>query len=259
MKDYLPRNWQTLLAADGLDNFDALWSLDIGWYEPRNERRGGWSGVSRCELESRQGEHVGIFIKRQENHVSRTWAHPVRGIPTFRREFRNLLRYRTCGVPTLEPVYYAERRVDGSRRAILITRELAGYTSLQHCQENWSAQGRPAAPLRRDMLRRLAAVVCRLHRQRLQHNCLYPKHVFIGGSDDNVDVRLIDLEKTKRRLSRARAMLRDLDTLNRRSTGWSRTDRLRFLLAYLGQERVNVRVRRAWKKLVARAASKVTD
>ncbi len=45
-------------------------------------------------------------------------------------------------------------------------------------------------------------------------------------------------------------MLRDLDTLNRRSPGVKATERLRFLLAYYGERRVDSRVRTTWKKLV---------
>jgi hypothetical protein len=58
------------------------------------------------------------------------------------------------------------------------------------------------------------------------------------------------------RLTRRQAMLRDLDTLNRRTSHISRSDRLRFLLAYLERERVDQRVRRIWKRLENMAARK---
>jgi hypothetical protein len=44
-------------------------------------------------------------------------------------------------------------------------------------------------------------------------------------------------------------MLRDLDTLNRHSPAWSRTDRLRFLLAYLKRHAVDSKVRKVWQRL----------
>ena len=52
----------------------------------------------------------------------------------------------------------------------------------------------------------------------------------------------IDLEKAKRRWTVERALVRDLDTFNRRSPGIRTTDRLRFLLAYHETERVDARV-----------------
>ena len=252
-QDYLASRWLPALQAAGLDRFEALWTLDAGWVEEPNRRRGGWSGVSRCQMELPEGGRVGVYIKRQQDHVCRTLAHPLRGMPTLRREFRNLLRYRAYGLPTVEPLFYAERLVEGHRRAILVTRELAGYASLQRCLGYWDRFGWPQAGVRRDIIRSLAAVTRQLHRHHLQHNCFYPGHLFIGEERGRMVICILDLEKTKWRLSTRRAMLRDLDTLNRRSPEWSRTDRLRFLLDYLGRSRADDRVRRVWKRLAARA------
>ena len=66
-----------------------------------------------------------------------------------------------------------------------------------------------------------------------------------------MDIRLIDFEKSKRRWTREQALLRDLDTFNRRAPGLKMTDRLRFLLAYYETDRVNDRVRKTWDRLVA--------
>jgi hypothetical protein len=48
---------------------------------------------------------------------------------------------------------------------------------------------------------------------------------------------LIDLEKCKWRLRRVDCARRDLDSLNRRSLGWSRADRRRFIGYYLAAGR----------------------
>ena len=243
MKDFIADGWRRILDANQLDNFAAIWALDIGWFEAPNERRGGWSGVSRCEMELPDGGSTGVFVKRQQDHVYRSLRHPARGMLTFAREFHNLQHYRSLDIPTLEPLYCAVRKMDGHRRAILMTRELSGYVSL--------ADEFPAMPQRRELIRLLAAAAARLHRHHLQHNCFYPKHVFVGEVDGSLDIRIIDLEKTKWRLRKTRASLRDLDTLNRHSPGWSRTDRLRFLLAYYQQTRVTARVRKTWNRLLA--------
>jgi len=68
-----------------------------------------------------------------------------------------------------------------------------------------------------------------------------------------VDVRLIDLEKLRRPIVPAMAARHDLDAMNRHALGWSGTDRLRFLLAYLGETRLSARGRRLWRYLAARA------
>ena len=59
-------------------DFDTIWQLDTDWFEPPNHRRGGWSGVVKYVLETTHGA-IDVFIKRQENHVSKTLLHPFKG------------------------------------------------------------------------------------------------------------------------------------------------------------------------------------
>jgi len=103
MKDYLSEQWRPILRHNNLDSFVCLWSVDAGWFEDPNERRGGWSGVSRCELELPEGGRTAVFLKRQENHTTRTLLHPF-GLATFVREMRNILMFKRARVPALEPV-----------------------------------------------------------------------------------------------------------------------------------------------------------
>jgi hypothetical protein len=251
MRDYANSDWKSVAPARGLDSFESIWALDIGWFEEPNERRGGWSGVSRYEIEMPDGRRAGIFIKRQQNHTTRAWLHPFKGITTFRREFQNLMKLQAYGVPTLEVLYFAERRVGGDRRAILISRELEGYASLEDCMHYWGQHGLPEKAVWQETIQRISAVARKMHRHRMQQNCFLPKHVFIGERDGRMDIRLIDFEKAKRRWTTESALVRDLDTFNRRTPGIRTTDRLRFLLAYHEQDRVNARVRKTWNKLVA--------
>jgi len=251
VRDYAASDWEAIARANGLDSFESIWALDIGWFEEPNQRRGGWSGVSRHDITQPGGSREGIFIKRQQNHTTRSWLHPSMGILTFRREFQNLQLLKSCGVPTLDVLYFAERVVDGQRRAILISRELAGYISFEECVANWVRDGWPDRAIWHDYIHRLAAIARHMHRHRIQQNCFLPKHVFVGEVDGKLDIRLIDFEKAKRRFTVESAMVRDLDTFNRRSPAFRTTDRLRFLLAYHQQPRVNARVRKTWYKLVA--------
>ena len=251
MQDYLASDWEALARAGGLGDFESVWNLEIGWFEAPNERRGGWSGVSRHEIELPDGGRQGVFIKRQLNHTARTWLHPCSGIQTFRREFNNLMLLQSVGVPTLDVLYFAERKSGNDRRAILISRELAGYASLESCIKYWNRHGYPGRAVWQEMIERIAAAARRMHQHRVQQNCFMPKHVFIGELDGHMDIRLIDFEKAKRRWTTGSALLRDLDTFNRHAPGIRTTDRLRFLLAYHEQRRVNARVRKSWNRLLA--------
>jgi hypothetical protein len=256
MQDYSADDWPELAAANGLGSFEAIWALDIGWFEKPNVRRGGWSGVSRLEVTHPDGHQEAIFIKRQENHDTFSWQHPFKGITTFRREFQNLMLLHACDVPTLEVLYFSERTVGKDRRAILISRELTGYASLDACMAYWQQHGRPNKGVWQETIRHVAAVARQMHRHRIQQNCFLPKHVFIGERNGRMDIRLIDLEKAKRCWTVEQALLRDLDTFNRHSSGIRTTDRLRFLLAYHDVDHVTARVRKTWYRLLARQHKK---
>lgn len=234
MRDSIAADWKSTLEASGLADFDALWKLETDWFEPPNQRRGGWSGVARFALDRPDGSRASFFLKRQQNHLHRDLLHPL-GEPTFAREWRNIRRYRQSGIPTLEPVYYGERRLEGQRRAILITAALEGYRSLQEILADWRLYGQPPLPERYTLLRAVAHLVRAMHARHLQHNSLYPKHLFLKADGHRWLARVIDLEKSKRRWRRQDCQVRDLSTLTRYAEGLSHGDRLRFYLLYRGE------------------------
>lgn len=251
-----------LLESAGLNDFDACWRVQLATVEPGNEGRGGWSTVGRHTVSAPDGSRLGLYVKRQQDHVYRSWRHPWRGRPTGEREMRTLRRCRALGIPTAEPVLYAQRRLGRHLQGVLVTRELAGYRALDDLLGDWRRDGPSPRALRLRLLQLLASQVRALHAARLEHNCLYPKHLMVrtawlaGDMNDAGAVALIDLEKCKRRWWRSTCTLRDLDTLNRRSVGWSRTDRRRFLGWYLGAgPRLSRRGRRLWRRLARRAAA----
>jgi len=256
MREYFADNWQAIFAHNGFRTFDDFWQREIEWFEQPNFRRGGWSGVGRCELKTPTGGTVAVFVKRQENHVTRTWRHPIRGSATLEREFANLLEFERLRLPAPALLYFASHQVEGKLRAVLITEELGGFRSLEARAGEWSCNGRPAIQVRTNWIKAMAEVISRMHAHRFQHNCLYAKHLFLrAGVGEPIEIRIIDLEKARRRCLRNRAVYRDLDTLNRHAPGWSRTDRLRFLKAYLGSNDVKT-IRPRWRKLARMAQEK---
>ena len=50
---------------------------------------------------------------------------------------------------------------------------------------------------------------------------------------DSISCRFIDMERAGKAFPRKRKQLRDIETLDRRTPNWSRSDRLFFLLNYL--------------------------
>lgn len=247
MQDYLADNWKALLEENGLKTFDDWWQREADWFEEPNYRRGGWSGVSRLELKAADGTVRAIFLKRQENHVAKTLLHPIRGVPTFVREMRNILRLKEGGVAALEPVYFAVRKINGAQRAVLVTESLDGFSPLDEISMDELAHG-----ARRQLIKAVALLIRRFHAMSLQHNCMYPKHIFVKPTGDGYEARLIDLEKTKRRLFERTAMVRDLDSLNRHTDKWSSADRLFFIHCYMHSQSLTSAVRSLWSELLNR-------
>lgn len=257
-RDFVTEDWAKILHHNGLTDFNALWSLDIGWHEPPNQRRGGWSGVSRHCLRLPSGGEVEVFLKRQQDHIQRSWRHPLRGVTTYELELENIRHYADCGITTLEPLYFAKRRVDGHLQAIFITRALTGFESLEQTDPR-----RTDRHQRTVLITAVARYLTAMHACHLQHRSFYPKHIFTRWrengeptSDGEIEVRVIDLESSRRPRSWGRAQLRDLDSLNRYAHGWSRPDRLRFLLAYTNLKRVTPAARTQWSSLVTLAQKK---
>jgi hypothetical protein len=204
------------------------------------------------------GKEKRLILKRQQNHTSRTVCHPVRGVPTFWKELYNILRFKQLGIAVVEPVYFCRRRTASGTQAILVTEYLEGYTPLDEWVGKWH-RGGGANRLERDrLIKAVAVVVSKIHAEGMQHNCLYPNHLFVRQVDSDIQVRLIDLEKARWRPLGMARRVRDLESLHRHTAIVSRSDRLRFLLAYGGVARLDNKSKELHRRIVARHRKKQT-
>ncbi|MBL0712400.1 MAG: hypothetical protein JJV98_01755 [Desulfosarcina sp.] len=247
--DFLAPSWRAAFAARGLADFERLWRLDLPPLDAANTERGGVSTVSILVPGTHTREASRLVVKRQRNHQSHTWRHPLRGIPTTQKEFINIRRFARCGLAPVAPVFFAKRRDDRGIRAILITEFLEGYRSFDTLLEQWATGSSGSSGSKDAILRQAADLVSRLHRAGFRHNCLYPKHLFVDIHRPSPDVRLIDLEKAGRAVFAHRRMTRDLGAFFRRSAFWSSSDQRRFLVYYHGAAYMTPRVERAWRRI----------
>ena len=184
MSDFLASADLALLERHGLNGFDQLWTLQLDAVDEPNTSRGGWSSVFRLELEGK-----GYYLKRQANYLTHTLHSPF-GEPTFAREFRNISRYQKLQIPALQAVYYGERKVDGQRRAILMTRALDDWNDLDSLLAQWPQLD---LPRRQGILRACGELARTLHAAGQVHGCFYPKHIFLRERGGNWQAQLIDL------------------------------------------------------------------
>lgn len=243
---------EATLRHHALATFDALWSVTGEPVDKPNRARGGISSVTRLKLAGADGQQECFYLKRQSNYRIRSPQRPL-GESTVAREFHNIELCTRSSVPTMEVAFFAERREGDELQAILLTRDLDGYLPMDHWLKRWAGLD---YRLQQDLIRASAAIVARLHASGAVHNCLYPKHLFFKPLPDGMGVRFIDLEKLRTQRLSPWGPTRDLDALNRRSEPPSRTQRLRFLLSYLGKDRVDGQVRQWVQRVMKRSAKK---
>lgn len=234
---FLDPDWRPAFLAQGLDHLDAWWSLanhrdgQATLMDEPNRRYGGEMSVYRVGLTDGEGRCHNLYIKCQRQQQRRTLAHPLRGEPTLFAEFRALRRCLADGIPVARPVFFDTRLgADRQRYTVMVSLGLDGFQSLDEV-----GHGALELARRRRLINDVADTLRLLHGARYAHRNLYPKHIFVVWRPalSRYDVRFIDLEKTHR-VTGFRHLLRDLESLSRRSEGVGDRDRLRFLKRYLG-------------------------
>ena len=190
------------------DEFHSWWTEPGEWVEPPNHRRKGWSGMVKTQI----GSEV-YYIKRQCNHLCRTIKHPL-GWPTASREWHNINRLHHLGILVPTPCYHGTRRTAQGLEAILVTKELTGFTPL-------TEQSTLTAEQRQSLAKKTGKLLGVLHRARLKHGCLYDKHIMINWENKSPKIALIDLEKMRHTPTRSSAAKQDLDQLKRHQSVWS--------------------------------------
>lgn len=250
-------HWQSLLSANNLTTFEQFWDLKLEAVDEGNTGRGknGWSRVSIHPLKDPRGGQRKVVIKRQSNYRSHTLRHPLRGIPTFVKELKNIQRYEQLNVPALKAIFCATRDTGGELQAILVTEFLDDYQSLYELFEQWSQQGRPSSQQINAVIAACAEAIAALHHAGLEHRCLFPKHIFYSATNAP-PVRLIDLEKTRWRPWSNDRIIRDLTALARRSKQLTSRDRVRFLYTYCGCEKLDENSKKLWHRIAKRMEEK---
>lgn len=214
-----------VLKLDPQDAFDQWLALPGEWVEPPNIRRGGESGVKRV-LTSSGGV---LYCKQQVAHTYYSLRYPL-GYPTAMRE-RDVLQACMALKVTVPKVVYAHcRKVAGVWQALLVAEALEGFSSLEECYARGDEQSWGEA-LHQRVLQEFGACIARFNRGRWQHGCLRMKHIFVRVQGEDVEVALLDLEKSRQRFTVGQAARHDIEQLKRRSS-WSDSQWQAFIYGY---------------------------
>lgn len=252
MMQYINSAWQLILKENKLDNFDALWEVNSAWAEDPNHRRGGWSGVHCFDLNVARDIRQTVFLKKQSNHTCRTLFHPIKGIPTFRREINNILEFNKQGIATMLPLFYGEKKENGKWQALLVTKALDNYLSFDVYYERYSRNN----PCKKENIKKIAAFIRNIHDKGFRYGCLYAKHIYVLGENNIKDICLIDLEKAKKSPFKKTRLLKDLSTLYRTMGHISVKDCMQFMKYYFNTEKLDRKNKLLIKLLIKRIKRK---
>ncbi|HSI37957.1 MAG TPA: lipopolysaccharide kinase InaA family protein [Methylotenera sp.] len=247
---FINPQFQSLLERYQLNSFSALWDVKVNWFEEPNVRRGGWSGVGQLRLNEENGNEVLMYVKKQEDHGRRTWRHPIKGEPTFKREFNNLQFLDQHAFTAPRVVYYGQEETSDHQRAVLATLALDQHQSLEEwVHPNYEQLNEIE---KTQFLLMLAEKIRQLHSLGMVHRALYPKHIFINPKLAS-NVAVIDLEKARLTTLGWYRTFFDLAALFRHSN-WSKDEQLIFFKAYCGKSQLSHSEQWLFEKIQLRAS-----
>jgi hypothetical protein len=192
--------------------------------------------VRRVALSTGDDVRCDAFVKLYE--VENGWAFALRASKA-RREFENYAVFQRLGIPAAEAIACQEERgpLGQLKRAFIITRAVPDACGLADF-----FRSSPSRELRLHVLNELAGIVRRLHAARFYYYDLVWRNILVSHTDPaRPRVVLIDCPRGGiARFGRGRRQLRDLASLDKMAAQLcTRTERLRFLLAYLGKARLD--------------------
>ncbi|HAA05383.1 MAG TPA: hypothetical protein DCE18_18740 [Syntrophobacteraceae bacterium] len=224
----------TRLKQHGLDTVEQIMGRDGGKVMRQ--------APGRITVRLNLAEDTKLYLKR---HFPPSPGAAMDGL----REWDNMeiLRSLEISCPTL--VAAGCGIVDGAPCSFLITEEVPDAIPLDDFLSSLcSDRGGSPWNHKRHLIRKLADLARKLHRQGHHHKDFYLCHLFINQhSPLDSPLTLIDLQRLGRaHWFRRRWIVKDLAALNysARVEFTTHTDRLRFLLAYLGRDRLDPRARR---------------
>jgi len=229
------------LRDAGLATFDAMLAARNGatLTKPSLE---SWRTRDRVQLETPGNAGTTFYLKRyveppaSAQRRRRRDADPLHS--TAAAEKAAIERLTDAGIPTTRWAAFGERmKGEHEVSSLLLLKEVPGE-SLERLVHRWTLNAAPPPPrTRHAVMAQLADMVRRMHDENLFHRDLYLSHVFLSLQDGAPQLHLIDLARlTHRRRRQFRWRVKDLAALEYSSPRplITRTDRVRFLRAYLG-------------------------
>ena len=223
----LNADFEQAIGDNGLLDFDAMMGLDRGEVVKH-------AIAQRKTVVFTLRDASRAYLKR---HFATGFFTALKNLlspePTAFDEFENIIAFLRAGLPTVVPIAAGCRR----GASFLVTEALEGCMRL----DDYLEQTKLAAAARAELLCRLAGLIQKMHAAGFNHRDLYLCHILRDGQRN---LYIVDLHRVQQRAAvPERWLVKDIAALNYSAPAGiiSRTDRLRFLKAYLGTKRLSGR------------------
>ncbi len=172
-----------------------------------------------------------------KNLLSLRWP-----VLTAGNELRAIRRLEELGIDTMKPAGYGERGLPPARlESFIITEELENTVSLEEFSRDWKNHP-PDFSLKLNVIRKVAEIARRLHKNGINHRDFYICHFLIDlkslEENNSLNIYLIDLHRVQmRRRTPERWVIKDLAGLffSSMDIGLTERDLFRFMKAYSGK------------------------
>jgi len=227
--------YEPLLHGLGLASFDAV----VKHFAGRVVSRAAVI-IERGRIAPPGAEPVDVYFKqyRYPRPSARFWLRRSKA----RREFDNYAALARIGVPAAERIACAEKRdwIGRLESAWIITRAVPSSQTLVEF-----AAGRPPERVRRHVLIELARITRMLHHASFFYYDLVWRNILVSSATGEPYLVLIDCPRGGiARFPNLRHRLRDLASLDKSGAKFCRrSERLRFLLDYMGKQRLDLEAR----------------
>jgi len=221
------------LSRHGLTTFRSLMDFSGGQVAKNLLRE---RTTTRLELDDGHGGRRCYYLKR---HLRASWKEYIkpllrltRPILGARNEWEAILAFHRADIPTMTPVAYGA----SGNQSLLLTAALDACDCLANRLRDWD-QSDSDTSVPRQLLLDVASTARSMHEANLHHQDFYLYHLLVRREQPRNGVLVIDLGRARwlPRLGH-RWIVKDLAQLNYSALRVSRSDRLRFLQAYLDRQ-----------------------
>jgi len=251
-------DFSELLRQNSLADFDSFYSLPTGEVVKR-VRKDRFTSRVTLRLDDNDFE---AYIKRSQYSILadiwKTVRKFTRQRSSFLNEFNALVLLERSDVPTITPIAAGIKRAGLIRRSFILTASLGETLKLADWVPQNLASKDPAIQKRkRAIIDSLAQITRKMHRIGVNHRDFYLTHIHLKKDEaPQPALFIIDLNRADiRKKVPLRWLVKDIAALNfsAPASAFSRTDRMRFLKAYLGVRKLTGKEKRFIRMVIRKS------